>query len=174
MTESLPHASIARQKGHTRDSTGMEEHSPCEGRRNGVSSPDSSDGCRGLRIRGSVRIAGRCVSLAGRRMIRREVLIEIRRGRLGDDWFVPGKAGRVRLACRNYVNPTAPSTLGSKIALYIALLDEGHRNSTRSVSCLKGARPKRCKECRRREGEKLLLPCSVRPISCPCRPVHPS
>src|SRR6202035_4293052 len=143
--KSLPHASSARQKAHTEDSMDLEERSPCEGRQNAVSLPDSSDGHRGLRIRGSIRITGGWVRFARRRMIRHKVLIKVSPGCLGRGRRVLGKAGRIWLARGHNVNSTATGTFGSKVALYIPLLDQGHGNSTRSVSYLKVARPKRCK-----------------------------
>ena len=46
---------------------------------------------------------------------------------------------------------------GRKVVLHIAFLDDAHGDSSRSLDCLNVARLKRSLECRRREGNNLLL-----------------
>ena len=68
----------------------------------------------------------------------------------GDDsiWSV---RGRLRMIC---VTPA-----GSEIALYVLFLDEGHNNSSRSITSLSGVGLERCLENCRREGiSKQLFP----------------
>src|ERR1039458_6079543 len=61
-----------------------------------------------------------------------------------------------------------------KMLLYIALLDEGHGNSSHSFACLSGARRKRSLECGRREGETLTTTLSLRALPIACLRSHKS
>jgi hypothetical protein len=70
--------------------------------------------------------------------------------------FGRGKTGCIGLAL-GLAQMDLGAEAGREVILHIALPDEAHGGSGRSVACLKDARLERSLECRRREGENGLL-----------------
>ena len=67
-----------------------------------------------------------------------------------------GKISCTRHASRMSLQPQFGAA-GSKVTLHVAFLDEDHSNSRGTVASLEGARLERSLDCRRREGESLLI-----------------